>query len=253
MIEQTKTSDFLFHNLQTHELMYRVVNRNNCFNQYYVKIQTLWVLTNDLFCLSNNSFQVFKFFCMRNVEACFLLCLARTVPLTLKHCPSSALIIWNSRSVMAPSLKALETRLWIVARLGRAREWIFLCLVSFKQQQQCIYLKKYKVYNTLCPANSYKANLGRTRLYIKTLLNYIRKKKRKEIQKTYRKKHITYKFQLCFLPRPVSTEEPAPEIGANLPRGAPTAISGPRDRKNGRESSDQWWYSARPLLPSHAF
>ena len=54
-----------------------------------------------------------------------------------------------------------------------------------QQQQQCIYLKKYKVYNTLCPAksyNSYNANLGRTRLQTKTLLNYIRKKKRKEIQ-----------------------------------------------------------------------
>ena len=32
------------------------------------------------------------------------------------------------------------------------------------EQQQCIFLKKYKVYNTLCPANSYNANLGRTRL-----------------------------------------------------------------------------------------
>ena len=33
------------------------------------------------------------------------------------------------------------------------------------QQQQCINLKKYKVYNTLCPAISYNAaNLGRTRL-----------------------------------------------------------------------------------------
>ena len=64
---------------------------------------------------------------------------------------------------------------------------------------------------------------------------------------------FSYKFQLCFLPRPVSTEEPAPEIAANLPRGAPTAISGPRDRKNGRENPDQWWYSARPLVPSYAF
>ena len=36
----------------------------------------------------------------------------------------------------------------------------------------------------LCPANSYKANLGRTKtLNKKTLLNYIREKKRKEIQK----------------------------------------------------------------------
>ena len=34
------------------------------------------------------------------------------------------------------------------------------------KQQQCIYLKKYKfkVYNTLCPASSFNANLGRTRL-----------------------------------------------------------------------------------------
>ena len=31
-----------------------------------------------------------------------------------------------------------------------------------EQRQQCIYLKKYKVYNTLCPANSYNANPGRT-------------------------------------------------------------------------------------------
>ena len=29
-----------------------------------------------------------------------------------------------------------------------------------------MYLKKYKVYNTLCPANSYNANLGRTILYV---------------------------------------------------------------------------------------
>ena len=28
----------------------------------------------------------------------------------------------------------------------------------------CVYLKKYKVYKTSCPANSYNANLGRTRL-----------------------------------------------------------------------------------------
>ena len=33
-----------------------------------------------------------------------------------------------------------------------------------QQQRQCIYLKKYKVYNTLRPVNSYNANLGRTRL-----------------------------------------------------------------------------------------
>ena len=33
-----------------------------------------------------------------------------------------------------------------------------------QQQRQCIYLKKYKVYNTLCPVNSYNANLGRARL-----------------------------------------------------------------------------------------
>ena len=28
--------------------------------------------------------------------------------------------------------------------------------------QQCIGLQNYKVYNTLCPANSFYANLGRT-------------------------------------------------------------------------------------------
>ena len=63
-------------------------------------------------------------------------------------------------------------------------------------------LKKYKVYNTLCPANTYNANLGRTRLSIKTLLNYIRKKKRNT--KTYRKRHLTYKFKyrgFCYLKR----------------------------------------------------
>ena len=65
-----------------------------------------------------------------------------------------------------------------------------------QQQQQCIYLKKYKFYNTSCPANSYNATLGRTRVKLKALLNYIRKKKGKEeIQKTYRKKHLTYKFK----------------------------------------------------------
>ena len=44
--------------------------------------------------------------------------------------------------------------------------------------------KELKVYNTLCPANtgSYNANLDRTGLKIVTLLNYVRKKKRKEIQ-----------------------------------------------------------------------
>ena len=44
-----------------------------------------------------------------------------------------------------------------------------------QQQQQCIYLKKYKVYNTLCPANSYNANLGRTKDVIK-----LHKKKEKK-------------------------------------------------------------------------
>ena len=33
-----------------------------------------------------------------------------------------------------------------------------------KPSSSCIYLKKYKVYKTSCPANSYNANLGRTRL-----------------------------------------------------------------------------------------
>ena len=31
-----------------------------------------------------------------------------------------------------------------------------------QQRQQCIHLQNYKVYNTLCPANSFYANLGRT-------------------------------------------------------------------------------------------
>ena len=53
-----------------------------------------------------------------------------------------------------------------------------------QQQQYCIYLKKYKVYNTLCPANSYNANLGRTRLKLNkdVIKLHKKKKKRKEIQ-----------------------------------------------------------------------
>ena len=43
------------------------------------------------------------------------------------------------------------------------------------------------------PANRYNANLGRTKLYIKAISNYITKKKRNTI--TYRKKHLTYKFK----------------------------------------------------------
>ena len=35
-----------------------------------------------------------------------------------------------------------------------------LILNKQQQQQQCIYLNKCKVYNTLCPANSYNAYLG---------------------------------------------------------------------------------------------
>ena len=56
-------------------------------------------------------------------------------------------------------------------------------------------LKKYKVYNTLCPGNSYNANLGRTRLSIKTLLNCMRKKEKKRSTITYRKKHLAYNFK----------------------------------------------------------
>ena len=41
--------------------------------------------------------------------------------------------------------------------------------------------KKYKVYNTLCPANSYNGNLGRARLN-KDVIELHKKKKRKEIQ-----------------------------------------------------------------------
>ena len=36
--------------------------------------------------------------------------------------------------------------------------------IQLQQQQQSIYLKKYSYNYTLCPANSYNANLGRTRL-----------------------------------------------------------------------------------------
>ena len=56
-------------------------------------------------------------------------------------------------------------------------------------------LKKCKVYNTLFPGNSYNANLGRTRLSIKTLLNCMRKKEKKRSTITYRKKHLTYNFK----------------------------------------------------------
>ena len=51
------------------------------------------------------------------------------------------------------SLATLDSTLWIQDSTTR-------------QQQQCIYLKKYnyKVYNTLCPANSYYSIPGRTRL-----------------------------------------------------------------------------------------
>ena len=66
---------------------------------------------------------------------------------------------------------------------------------SRQRQQQCIYLKKYKVYNTLCPVNSYNANLGRTRLLIKTLLNKHKKNEKKRNSITCRKKHLTYKFK----------------------------------------------------------
>ena len=56
-----------------------------------------------------------------------------------------------------------------------------------QQQQQCIYLQDYKVYNTLGSANSFYANLGRM---IKTL-------NKGDIRNTitYRKKHLTYKFK----------------------------------------------------------
>ena len=61
-----------------------------------------------------------------------------------------------------------------------------------QQQRQCIYLKKYKVYNTLCPVNSYNANLG---------IHKKKEKKRNTI--TYRTKHLTCKFKYresyCYL------------------------------------------------------
>ena len=48
---------------------------------------------------------------------------------------------------------------------------------------------RYKVCDTLCPANSYYANLG------KAILNYIRKKEKKRNAIRYRKKHLTCKFK----------------------------------------------------------
>ena len=40
----------------------------------------------------------------------------------------------------------------------------FARFMYFMFHVSCIYLKKYKVYKTSYPANSYNANLGRTRL-----------------------------------------------------------------------------------------
>ena len=48
---------------------------------------------------------------------------------------------------------------------------------------------------------SYNFNLGSTKLHIKTLLNFIRKKKRNK-KKNIQKKHLTYKFKyrgFCYL------------------------------------------------------
>ena len=61
-------------------------------------------------------------------------------------------------------------------------------IYRWQQQQQQdnnnnVFISRNIKFTILCPASSYNANLGRTRLYIKTLLNYTRKKKRKEIQK----------------------------------------------------------------------
>ena len=54
-----------------------------------------------------------------------------------------------------------------------------------QQRQQCIHLQNYKVYNTLCPANSFYANLGRTMKILNKddiKLNYTSKEKRKRIE-----------------------------------------------------------------------
>ena len=47
-----------------------------------------------------------------------------------------------------------------------------LCFSVKQQQQQCIYLKKYKVYNTLSPSNSYNANPGSV-LWMKSFESFI--------------------------------------------------------------------------------
>ena len=51
-----------------------------------------------------------------------------------------------------------------------------------QQQQQCILFKIYKAYKTLCPANSYSTNLGRTKIINKgdIKLHIFNKKKGKE-------------------------------------------------------------------------
>ena len=67
-----------------------------------------------------------------------------------------------------------------------------------QQRQQCIHLHNYNVFNTLCPANSFYANLGRT---IKILnkddikLHEQREKEKNRNTITYRKKHLTYQFK----------------------------------------------------------
>ena len=66
------------------------------------------------------------------------------------------MVSYNAQEPMTMGSRMLRRHLFDKKR--------WFCHSQEQQQQQCIYLKKYKVYNTSCPANSYNANLGRTRL-----------------------------------------------------------------------------------------
>ena len=57
--------------------------------------------------------------------------------------------------------------------------------------------KIHKAYSTQYPANSYSANLGRTKIIVKALLNYILRKKEKKRHTTmiHRKKNPSHKLK----------------------------------------------------------
>ena len=58
------------------------------------------------------------------------------------------------------------------------------------------YLKNHKVYNTLYPANSYKANLGRTKIINKGVIKLHKKKgKEKKYNNTQKENNSTHKLK----------------------------------------------------------